>query len=239
MPANTSAIVSVVIPPLNEETTIAAAVRNALAAGADEVIVADGGSDGRTIALARAAGERVADAVRGRGTQLNAGAAEASGDVLCFMHADVRLSTDADAEIRRALAEPRVVGGNFKVRFGDVMHSRFGESTHSGFLAAFYHVILQFGVYYGDSVIFCRRSVIDAVGGPPPDHGGPRIHLPVEAARAHGVPARSRPRLASALGARRHSAGVDVVDRDSVAALGPLLAASVGSALPTHPMSRA
>ena len=58
MPANASvsARVSVVIPALREEATIADAVRNAFAAGADEVIVADGGSDDRTAALAAAAG---------------------------------------------------------------------------------------------------------------------------------------------------------------------------------------
>ncbi|HJM90074.1 MAG TPA: TIGR04283 family arsenosugar biosynthesis glycosyltransferase [Dehalococcoidia bacterium] len=162
MPANASvsARVSVVIPALREEATIADAVRNAFAAGADEVIVADGGSDDRTAALAAAAGARIVVAERGRGTQLNAGAAEVSGDVLCFMHADVRLPADAVAEIRRALADSSVVGGNFSVRFG--------ESTHSRLLAAFYHVIRQLGVFYGDSVIFCRRSVFDAIGGFPP-----------------------------------------------------------------------
>ncbi len=51
--------VSGVIPALAEEETIAEAVRNALAAGADEVIVADGGSEDRTVELAGAAGARV------------------------------------------------------------------------------------------------------------------------------------------------------------------------------------
>ena len=45
--------VSVIIPTLNEEEWIAGAVESAFAAGAAEVIVADGGSDDRTHASTR------------------------------------------------------------------------------------------------------------------------------------------------------------------------------------------
>lgn len=151
---------SIIIPTLREERTIAGAVRNALAAGAGEVIVADGGSDDRTVAIAREAGATVIETPRGRGRQLNAGAAAASGDVLCFLHADVRLPASAAAEIRRALDDPRVVGGNFRVRFGERLHGRF--------LASFYTVIRRLNLYYGDSALFCRREAFEAAGGYPP-----------------------------------------------------------------------
>ena len=152
--------VAVVIPALAEEPSIAGAVRNALAAGADEVVVADGGSADRTVELARAAGARVLRVSRGRGLQLNVGAAAASGEALCFLHADVRLPPGAIDAIRGALADPAVVGGNFRARFGRTLHARF--------LAAFYHVIGRLGVTYGDSVIFCRRQAFEAAGGFPP-----------------------------------------------------------------------
>ncbi len=152
--------VSVVIPALAEEEAIAGAVRNAFAAGADEVVVADGGSLDATVVRARSAGAAVVTAPRGRGVQLNAGAAAASGDVLCFLHADVRLAPGAVDAIRRALDDPAVVGGNFRVRFGGALHGRL--------LAAFYHVIRRLGVYYGDSTLFCRREAFEAVGGFPP-----------------------------------------------------------------------
>ena len=106
-PAGRTAAVSVVIPTLAEAPEIAAAVRNALAAGADEVVVADGGSHDGTPELARAAGARVLLAPRGRGSQLNAGARAARGDVLCFLHADARLPAGAARAIRRALDDPR------------------------------------------------------------------------------------------------------------------------------------
>ena len=151
---------SIVIPTLNEASAIGGAVRSAFAAGADEVVVADGGSHDRTVELARSAGATVVTGHRGRGPQQNAGAAATQGEVLCFLHADVRLPLRAGEEIRGALADDRVAGGNFRVVFG--------ASAHGRILAAFYHVIRQLGLYYGDSTIFCRREAFEAVGGFPP-----------------------------------------------------------------------
>ena len=151
---------SVIIPALDEEALIAGAIASALAAGACEVIVADGGSRDRTVERARAAGAAVVGGARGRGPQLNRGAAAATGATLCFLHADARLAPAAGAQIAAALRDPRTVGGNFRVGFGDSLHGRA--------LAAFYHVIRRLGIYYGDSVIFCRRRAFEAAGGFPP-----------------------------------------------------------------------
>ena len=149
-----------IIPTLGEEALVGGAVASALAAGADEVIVADGGSRDRTVERARAAGARVVAGARGRGPQLNRGAAAATGVTLCFLHADARLAPDAGAQIDAALRDPRTVGGNFRIRFGGSLHGRT--------LAAFYHVIRRLGIYYGDSAIFCRRRAFEAAGGFPP-----------------------------------------------------------------------
>jgi glycosyltransferase involved in cell wall biosynthesis len=51
--------VTVIIPTLNEEGEVAAAVDSAFAAGAAEVIIADGGSVDRTTRFATGAGARV------------------------------------------------------------------------------------------------------------------------------------------------------------------------------------
>ena len=155
-----SARISVIIPTLYEEGTIRGAVRGAFAAGADEVIVADGGSPDRTAERARAGGARVVQEQPGRGAQLNAGAAAASGDVLWFLHADTRVAPGSCALVLAALRDPDVVGGHFRVSFG--------RSTHARLLAAFYHVIQRFGVVYGDSAVFCRRTAYEAAGGFPP-----------------------------------------------------------------------
>jgi glycosyltransferase involved in cell wall biosynthesis len=61
-------MLSVVIPTLNASATLPATL--ASLAGADEVVVVDGGSSDGTSALATSLGARVLEAPRGRGQQL-------------------------------------------------------------------------------------------------------------------------------------------------------------------------
>ena len=78
---------SVVVPVLDEERTIAGLVR-ALRHECDELIVVDGGSTDRTRERAAEAGARVLESRPGRGPQLHLGAQAATGEVLWFLHAD-------------------------------------------------------------------------------------------------------------------------------------------------------
>lgn len=110
---STDATVSVVIPALDDEEFVTAAVRSALNAGAHEVIVADGGSVDASRRAAAAAGARVITCDPGRARQMNAGAAAATGSILLFLHADTLLPADACALAREALATPRTVAGAF------------------------------------------------------------------------------------------------------------------------------
>src|SRR5207249_2555425 len=71
-----------------------------------EIIVADGGSQDETVAVANAAGARVIAAERGRGQQLAAGAAAATGEWLLFLHADCRLSPGWEDAVAAFLATP-------------------------------------------------------------------------------------------------------------------------------------
>jgi rSAM/selenodomain-associated transferase 2 len=113
---------SIVMPVLNE----ADGIEEALGALAPlrrrgvEVVVADGGSSDATVALARPLADIVVAAPRGRGTQMNAGAAASSGDVLLFLHADTRLPREADALIRDGFARSGcssgLIWGRFDVR---------------------------------------------------------------------------------------------------------------------------
>ena len=108
---------SVVIPALNEAQGITAAL-TALAPlmlrGA-QVVVADGGSSDDTVALAQAGGAAVIASPRGRALQMNAGARQASGELLLFLHADTLLPDQADALIAQALSGRRRVWGRFDV----------------------------------------------------------------------------------------------------------------------------
>lgn len=155
---------SVVIPTWREEGRVGDAIRSAWAAGADEVVVCDGGSDDGTVAEALAAGAEIrtvipGTTVRGRGVQLNAGAAACSGEVLLFLHADSRLPATAAARVRRALVDPGVAGGRFDVRL-----------DHGGLLLRTVEGMINFrsrhtGIHTGDQAIFVRRAVFDRLGG--------------------------------------------------------------------------
>ena len=87
--------VSVIIPALNEEAHLGAAIDAAFAAGAAEVLVCDGGSSDATLTVAESHGARVIAGERRRARQLNRGAAEASGEWLLFVHADTLLPAGA------------------------------------------------------------------------------------------------------------------------------------------------
>ncbi len=130
--------------------------------GAWEVVVADGGSTDGTPALAAAhpLAPLVVAAPRGRGPQQDAGARAATGDVLVFLHADSRLPRGAHAALAAALADPRVVGGNFALRFD-------GDDRFSRVLTAVYAVQRSFGIWYGDSTIWVRSEVFAVLGGFP------------------------------------------------------------------------
>lgn len=151
--------VSVVIPALDEEAHVAAAVASARDGGAAEVIVADGGSRDGTVAAARAAGARVVAAPRGRAPQMNAGAAAATGEVLLFLHADTLLPAGFARAVLDALAAPDALSGAFAFRVADDCRMRsLVELAGRARLAIF-------RVPYGDQALFVRADTFADLGG--------------------------------------------------------------------------
>jgi uncharacterized protein len=107
--------VSVIIPTLNEESAIAAAIQSAFQAGAVEVLVSDGGSSDRTATIAAGEGARVLTGSTMRSAQMNLGAAEAKSPHLIFLHADSLLPTGAAAMVEAALTTANF--GGFRISF--------------------------------------------------------------------------------------------------------------------------
>jgi uncharacterized protein len=99
-------MLSFVIPALNEAEALPALLGDLRRVRVPhEVIVVDGGSIDGTARVAAAGGATVIAVPRGRGRQLRIGASTARSEVLCFLHADVRVGAEARAAIERAVAE--------------------------------------------------------------------------------------------------------------------------------------
>jgi rSAM/selenodomain-associated transferase 2 len=156
-------MLSVIIPTLDEEAALAATLESARRSAPDsEIVVVDGGSRDRTREVARGVrGVRVMTAERGRGLQMNAGAAAARGDVLLFLHADTHLPPDAGALVAAALEDGGVIGGSFVLGF-DAFHPLLWLSSIPS------HLNLPWATY-GDQALFCRREAFEEAGGFPPD----------------------------------------------------------------------
>lgn len=157
--------VSVIIPVLDEELRITRALREVLnLPDVHELIVVDGGSRDRTVALVAAFDAvTLIHAPRGRAAQMNAGAAVASGELLVFLHADVRLPSDAVRWVREALAEPGVVAGAFRTwTVPDGAAPRWAPLLHLADLRSRYSRLP-----YGDQALFVRAEPFRAAGGFP------------------------------------------------------------------------
>ena len=153
---------SIVMPVLDEAAGIVARLqsRQPLRGQLVDLIVVVGGSQDDTVALARPLADRVVATGRGRGHQMNVGAACARGDRLLFLHADTALPPDANSAVRQALASG-AAWGRFDVRIVD---------GPAGLAVVAWAMNLRSratGIATGDQAMFCTREAFTAVGGFP------------------------------------------------------------------------
>jgi len=152
--------ISIIIPAFNEATTIATVVSDVFAYANQqvaEVLVVDGGSSDTTVDCARRAGATVVTSLRpGRAAQMNFGAQYATGNVLYFVHADVRLHPDFTTDIAQAIADG-FEAGRYRFRFDsdsimlrvNSYGTRFGGLMSRG----------------GDQTLFITRALFDRLNG--------------------------------------------------------------------------
>jgi len=153
---------SFIIPVLHEETVIPGTIqhiRGLFAFGADEIIIVDGDTAGKTINVARDLGVKTLSSEKGRGTQMNRGAALATGEIFIFLHADTLLPHDALECIATVMQDKIISAGAFDLSIdSEKAVFRMIEKV-----ASFRSRITR--IPYGDQAIFMRRSVFNNMGG--------------------------------------------------------------------------
>jgi rSAM/selenodomain-associated transferase 2 len=131
------------------------------AAIAKEIIIVDAGSCDETASIVRNAGARVVDAPRGRGTQLAAGAAAASGDWLLFLHADCCLAPGWEASVAAFLADPEAA--NRAGYFDFALDDSAPAARRLERIVAWRCRVLA--LPYGDQGLLIARGLYQSVGG--------------------------------------------------------------------------
>lgn len=155
---------SIIVSACNENVGLDAAIAALQQQeGPLEIVVADGGSSDRSAERAASqSGVTVVVAGAGRGRQFATGARMASGDVLMFVPAHVRLPPGGTRLARAALAEPGAEAGAFVTH--TVADPRF--KNRAGPLLRLADVRSRVTRHpYGDQALFVTRTAYEAVGG--------------------------------------------------------------------------
>ena len=126
-----------------------------------QIVVVDGGSRDATVRIARDAGAEIITAERGRGQQLAAGAAAASGAWLLFLHADCRLEPGWEQAVTSFVAAPDAPAraGYFALALDDPSPAARRLERIVAWRCRF------LALPYGDQGLLIARTLFDAVGG--------------------------------------------------------------------------
>jgi rSAM/selenodomain-associated transferase 2 len=153
---------SIIIPVLNEAGRINCLLEHLRKQEHEpfyEIIVVDGDPEGSTVRSIIDRDIKAITTSKGRGIQMNAGAAEANGEILIFLHADTRLPDSALNKINQALQDQDYVGGAFDLKIdSDRLFLRYISARAS--LRSRWNRIP-----YGDQAIFIRKKYFNEIGG--------------------------------------------------------------------------
>lgn len=154
---------SIIVPVLNEAPTLPILLAQLLPLSRHgcDVLFVDGGSTDNSVAMIEFAGFTVVNSLPGRARQMNAGAAQANGKTLLFLHADTELPTSAVECVHQALNGGWHHWGRFDVCIKG-QHWMLRVVGHMMNLRSRWT-----GIATGDQAIFVNRAVFDAVGGFP------------------------------------------------------------------------
>lgn len=154
------ASISIIIPTYNEAAGIGKLINYLLENGEGKItdlIISDGGSSDATIDIAVKAGAKaLLSPQKGRAAQMNHGAAEATGDILYFIHADTFPPTTYVADILNAIQDGFDLG-----RY----RTRFDSNRNILKVNAWFTRFDLFICYGGDQTLFMRRDFFERIKG--------------------------------------------------------------------------
>jgi rSAM/selenodomain-associated transferase 2 len=151
---------SVIIPTLNEAKYIQPTIQRIQDLnGSAQIIFADGESSDETVQLCQKAKAEVVFSKRGRGSQCNAGAQKASGDVLLFLHADTLLPHNAFELMTNYFSNEHINIGTFRLSFDSLNLTLRFYCWFTKFDSIF--------TRFGDQCIVIRKSFFNEIGGFP------------------------------------------------------------------------
>ncbi len=155
-------MISIIIPVLNEADTIDDCLHSLRewSEHGHEIIVVDGGSADATIARASQFQIHLVNSGKGRARQLNAGAGQAHGELLLFLHVDTVLSEYSSALMKKLDIED-THWGRFDVRLS-------GNHPVFPVIARAMNIRSRMtGIATGDQAMFVSHDLFKRVGGFP------------------------------------------------------------------------
>ncbi len=153
-------MISIIIPTLNEETTLEETIKSVFPANVEhEFIIVDAESEDNTRSIADRYGKVLSISEHSRGASMDLGAQHASGDILLFLHSDTRLPARALEKIQKYMDNPEIVWGGFK----RCLNSRAWKYRLLDLWVMFCNRYLK--IIAGDQGIFCRKDVFIHIGG--------------------------------------------------------------------------
>ncbi len=169
---------TILVPMLNEASALPALIAqiSTLDPPPAEVLCVDGASQDASVAIAEAAGWRVITAKRGRGSQINAGVAAATGALVVVLHADTQPPVDFIAVIEATLADQAIalagftpiIAGPRKVRWGTTAHN-WAKTWYAPLLCRPHLFAKGVRLLFGDHAMFFRRAQFLESGGCDPE----------------------------------------------------------------------
>jgi len=167
---------SVIIPALNEEKLLPELLKSLLKPELKnnfnyELIVSDGGSQDKTISIAKKFTDKVITADKNEKQNIakgrNNGAANAEGDILVFINADVKIDNffHLFEEIKEKFEERKYIAMTCKVLINKE-EEIFSDKIFLGFYNFYFHLLNVIGVGMGRGEChIIRRKVFEESGG--------------------------------------------------------------------------